>query len=461
MNWVFHKTRVFSTIRFRLTLLYVALFAVGLTVFSLYLFFNLRSTIYRQFDDSLLRTAQAAAGYFTEFTERGNAAKGAAETVKDVHMGRAAIAILQDDHVLAANDKRDWRSISVESTFAFQTDSRTKERIVAVPVTVEGIRYRIIASEPLADVYHQMEGIEKSLVVGLPLVVLLAVVGGVILSERGLRPVGTICEQAEKITASNLDARLPVLHPNDEVGRLSRAFNALLGRLESSFRVMRLFMADASHELKTPLSVMQGEIDVVLSRERSVADYRESLGILRDQARRMSRIVNDLLALSRADAGQSKLLVEELYLNDLVAESVRAAKGLAARKNIELTTRMGEADICIVGNEELLQRMIFNLLDNAIQYTPPNGSVRVELVASQEIVRLSVADTGIGIPGEHFERVFDRYFRVDSSRNRASGGGAGLGLSIVKLAVDSHKGSVRLQSVPGEGSTFTVELPSA
>ena len=456
---------MFSSIRFRLTLWYVVLFGMGLTVFSLYLFSTLQETIYLQFDESLLRTAQAAAGYFTEFTERGNAEKGAIETVKDIHLGRAAIAIMQDGRFLDATIDPVWTSLKPQLPQAvvnpvFKTDTTRQHRIVALPVSIGKVQYQVVAAEPLTRVYAQIDRIESSLAVGLPVMILLAILGGVFLSQRGLGPVGAICEQAEHITANNLDARLPVVHPRDEIGRLTRIINALLARLEGSFHIMRSFMMDASHELRTPLSVIQGEVDVALSRDRSAAEYRESLTILREQARRMSRIVNDLLALSRADAGQAKLPVEELYLNDLVQESVRAAKSLAARKNIHLDINASEEDICITGNEELLHRMIVNLIDNAIQYTPDGGSVNVELTSAHELTRLKVADTGIGIPGDLTERVFDRFFRIEASRNRASGG-AGLGLSIVKLAAESHHGTVHLQSEPGRGSTFTIELPTA
>lgn len=455
---------MFSSIRFRLTLWYVVLFGVGLTLFSLYLFASLRNTIFRQFDDSLLRSAQAAAGYFTEFTERSNVTKGAEETITDIHLGGAAIAILSEDVLLAATDSRDWatliRSMAVaDAAPAFGTDSGTRQRVVAIHVAIDETSYRVVAAQALDEVNVQLRGIERSLIIGLPVMILLGMGGGVILSQRGLRPVGAICEQAEHITANNLDARLPVVHPRDEIGRLSLAFNALLARLENSFQVMRSFMMDASHELRTPLSVIQGEVDVALSRDRVAGEYRESLGILRDQARRMSRIVHDLLALSRTDVGQTKLAIEELYLNDLVQETVRAAQSLAARKSIHLSVHVGEDDVTMAGNEELLRRMISNLIDNAIQYTPEKGSIAVELTATGKTAQLRVADTGIGIPTDLTERVFDRFYRVEASRHRGSGG-AGLGLSIVKLAAESHQGTVRLQSAPGRGSTFTVELPT-
>jgi signal transduction histidine kinase len=240
------------------------------------------------------------------------------------------------------------------------------------------------------------------------------------------------------------------------LGRLGGVFNDLLSRLETSFRIMREFMADASHELRTPLAVIQGESEVTLSQQGSPEEYRASLTVVNKQARRMTRIVSDMLALARADAGH-QVPVEELYLNDLVEDCCRAAQALAKPKGIRLTYE-GSTDISIRGNEELLKRMAVNLLDNAIHYTLAGGSVSVRLASEANWAHLSVCDTGIGIPQDSLGRVFDRFYRVDESRARAHGG-SGLGLSIVKLAAESHFGSVQLTSELGRGSTFTVSLP--
>ena len=181
------------------------------------------------------------------------------------------------------------------------------------------------------------------------------------------------------------------------------------------------------------------------------------MAVIHKQSNRMARIVTDMLALARADAGKQQLIVEELYLNDLVEECCRAAQALAGPKGVQLTYESSE-DVSFRGNEELLKRMAVNLLDNAINYTPSGGRVSVKLASEPARVRLIVADTGIGIPPECVERVFDRFYRVDGSRTRADGG-SGLGLSIVKLAAESHQGSVDLISQVGHGSTFTVSLP--
>jgi signal transduction histidine kinase len=220
---------------------------------------------------------------------------------------------------------------------------------------------------------------------------------------------------------------------------------------------MREFIADASHELRTPLAIIRAEAEVSLAQDRDILDYKQSLELIEHQSQRMTRIVGDMLALARADVGQHRLQLEELYLNDLIDDCCKAAQALAASQGVALVFESG-ADISVRGDEELLKRMVVNLLDNAIHYTPSGGSIWVTLNAEASTVRLTVSDTGIGIPPECSTRVFDRFYRVEPSRSRSQGG-SGLGLSIVKLAAEAHKGAVALSSKLGSGSTFTVTLP--
>jgi heavy metal sensor kinase len=266
-----------------------------------------------------------------------------------------------------------------------------------------------------------------------------------------------MAEQAHRITGSNLNTRLEIGNAADELAVLSASFNQLLSRLDLSFESMRRFVADASHELRTPLSIIRGEADVALSHERSAAEYRESLAIILDESRRLSRLVDDLLNLARADAGRLKLQSEEFYLNDLLAECCRSAQSLAAARGIALECRSAE-DARFRGDEELLRRLVMNLLDNAIRYTPPGGKVSAALEAQDSQFRIRIADTGVGISPDAAPHVFERFYRADTARSR-QGGGFGLGLAIVKWIAESHRGEVALATTPGAGSTFTVTLP--
>jgi heavy metal sensor kinase len=457
---------MFSSIRVRLTLWYLLIFGSLLIVFSAYIYSSVSRDMRKRFDAALLRTAQEMATYFGEFAERNKIEAGAKETILELKEGRETAAIFRGGQLLAANDDDVIAAIASTKIMdtlgkdpkpAFATEPNLNKRLVVMPFQAEGDNYTIAVFEPLDKVEGQIRDMRNLILFGLPAVLILATGGGFLLARKSLSPMVNISEQAEHISAKNLNERLKVTNPEDELGRLAVVFNDLLSRLDTSFSVMREFMADASHELRTPITIIHGEADVSLSHNQTEAEYKQSLSIIRDQAKRIAYIVSDLLALARADAKEQKLRVEELYLNDLVDESCRAAQSLAAPKRIRLTYDAGE-DVLYEGNEELLRRMIVNLLDNAIRYTPEGGAVSAKLTCERSCVRLIVSDTGIGIPPECVSRVFDRFYRVDDSRARANGG-SGLGLSIVKLAAESHKGSVDVASEPSQGSTFTVSLP--
>jgi heavy metal sensor kinase len=298
--------------------------------------------------------------------------------------------------------------------------------------------------------------VRRVLYLALPLVLLVAGLGGFFLATKSLTPLRWMAEQARNITDKNLHSRLDIGAAREELRVLSDSFNELLSRLDQSFETMRRFVADASHELRTPIAVIRGEADVALDHDRNPAEYKESLAIIQDEARRLTRLIDDLLNLARADAGHVSLRVEEFYLNDLLAECCRSVQGAAVAKDIGLECQ-SPGDVAYRGDQELLRRLVLNLLDNAIRYTPPGGKVSASLEAANGNLRLQVADTGVGIPPEAASHIFERFYRGDQARSRQDGG-FGLGLSIVKWITESHKGKVELSSQPGAGSTFTVLL---
>ena len=316
----------------------------------------------------------------------------------------------------------------------------------------------IVVAESKLDLIDQMRALRKIFLLSLPAMLLMAGFAGHVLARKSLTPIAEMTTQAERISAENLHERLPIKNKNDELGRLALVFNDLLARIKSSFDGMRQFTADASHELRTPLAIIRGEADVALSQDREPDEYRETLAIIQDEARLLSGIVDDMLSLARADAGQRRLKLEEVYLNDLIEECVRSARALASNKNLSLNLESSD-DTAFRGDEELLRRMIVNLLDNAIKYTPDGGSVSVKLWRENCLVKFRVTDNGIGIPAESAGRVFERFYRVDKARSRAEGG-IGLGLSIVKWIAEAHHGSISLESAPERGSSFTVSLPA-
>jgi heavy metal sensor kinase len=454
-----------SSVRLRLTLWYALAFGVLLTGFSLYILSSVSLDLRANFDRALLRTADTTGSYFEEFAERKNAVAGAHETIRELRLGKTGVAIYRGHELLAATGDDVVSAVAAANVFSslraggepfLSTDSKRDKRLAATSFQVDSVSYTVAAVEPMRELTEELRRLREIVLLALPAALVLAAIGGYLLAGKSLQPMVAISTQAEHISAKNLSERLEI-KGHDELGHLARVINDLLSRLDDSFRVMREFMADASHELRTPLAIVHGEAEVSLTRERTAKEYRESLTIIRDNAKRMALIVRDLLDLARADAGQQSLRKEELYLDDLVSSCCRSAQPLARAKDIQLACSIDE-DISFQGDEELLKRMVMNLLQNAIHYTPTGGSVSVTLSRGDGVGCVTVRDNGIGIPPESLERVFHRFYRVTEARSRADGG-SGLGLSIVKLAAESHGGSVAVASQLGQGSTFSVRLP--
>jgi len=276
-------------------------------------------------------------------------------------------------------------------------------------------------------------------------------------ASSALRPVTLMAQQAATITAESRDWRLATPATHDELGLLAHAFNELLARLSVASKMQRQFMADASHELRTPASVIQTATEVTLDRStREEWEYREALTMISEQGNRMNRMIEDMLLLARADGGGFEFVARRLYVDELVGECVRAASVMAQAKDIRLTCRV-QPDVAIDAHEALLTQLITNLLDNAIRYTPAGGAVDIAVTAGDSSVWLAVSDTGPGIPPDDRERVFERFVRLDPARSPTSG--AGLGLSIARWIVERHHGTVTIEPRPSGGSTFIVCLP--
>lgn len=323
--------------------------------------------------------------------------------------------------------------------------------------TSDGSRFLVESGMP----YHQIElvlhGLLVTLAVYTPLLVFLAIAGGYWLMRRSLQPIDEITERAEGITSTNLSERLPVIRSGDELERLSAALNRMITRLDEAFEHINRFSADASHELRTPLTILQLELEGIASHPALSVTLEEQVGSALEETHRMSRIVESLLTISRLDAGETKLDKLPLDFVALVHSTSMEMKILAQEKSIALRTLAGD-DVWVRGDRTRLQQIAVNLIDNAIKYTPEGGVVQVRVKAERTTAVLEIQDNGIGIPAHAIPYVFDRFFRVDKARSRASGG-AGLGLSIVKAICAAHGGDVQVSSEEGRGSCFRVSLP--
>lgn len=353
-----------------------------------------------------------------------------------------------------------------ERAVATLSDGAEGIRVVAVMVHSGASAYTVVVAHSLHAQEEALEQARNAFLVAIPLALLLASLGGYLLARKSLAPVVAMGERAAHIGASNLHERLPVTNDRNELGRLARIFNELLARLDHSFDEQRRFMADASHELRTPVAIVRGEAEVALSRlERSGAEYRESLAIVEDEGRRLTRIVEDLFTLARADAGQYPLALTNFYLDDMVNDCVRSVRSLAIKREVEISYEQPGKEISYYGDEGLLRRMVLNLLDNALKHTHAGGGIRVGLTTQKEgTCAITIADTGTGIPAVGQPHIFERFYRADMARTRTggeNGSGAGLGLSIALWVAEMHNGRIVLDHSDHNGSSFTVFLQAS
>lgn len=480
-----------ESVRVRLTLWYTGVLALVLVVIALATYFILWRGTAQRTDTSLAELADAFLTTLHDELKDQNgpdALKLAAQEAIVEHRYRDVVfAVLapsgslvitsQDPSPVNPSPDRSAQMLFSSNSFLeFVAASSHSDRLYR-NLPGRGVSYRayarqfaakgetctLVVLQSLRAQKELLAEIARTFAIVIPMAILLASGGGYFLARKSLAPVVSMSRQAGRIGAANLHERLLVLNENDELGHLARAFNDLLDRLAQSFERQRRFMADASHELRTPAAILHGEAEVALAQDaRSPEEYRESLAILREEAQRLSKIVEDLFTLARADTGQLPLRPREFYLDEMVSECVRSARSLALGNGIELTCNAAE-EMPICGDEELLRRMTMNLLDNAIKYTPRGGHVTVECLRQNGKYVLNVRDSGPGIPAGAQSHVFERFFRVDKVRSHAEkdGGGAGLGLSIAQWIAEAHHGRLELVRSDSTGSIFSAVLPAS
>lgn len=487
-----------DSIRGRLTLWHTAVVGLLLIVFAFAAYLFLRQTAARRAEEYL---SGSASDFVANLTAARNAPSDSSRIFKSVSQFRVrdlAVAVfdvhgklvaLSDPAALSARVKpgesgvpevqEDALSLSALTTAVAgiphspspvtftlpSSDGGYRVSLTRVPIS--RVAYRVAVIQSRQAEADSLEDARIAYLIAIPVILLAAGVGGAFLAKRSLGPVDAMSAQAARISAANLHERLLVVNPRDELGRLAIVINELLFRVEQAFEQQRQFMADASHELRTPVAIVRAEADVALSVvNRPAGAYRESLQVVSGAAERLSSIVNELFLLARADAGQQPLRVTEFPLDELLNECARSVRALAQHHNVTIKVA-AYVRAPFKGDVDLLRRLFTNLLDNAIKYSGHGAVVMVSLSAAAPRYLIAVRDTGPGITSDAQKHLFERFFRGDVVRSPTAGGsglqsgGAGLGLAIAKWIAEAHGGELVLAESSTTGSEFRIWLPQA
>lgn len=465
---------LFRSIRSRLTALYVLLLGVILILFSVVLYFSLAQRLYESIDNSLLASVRVVAK--TALMQRGDIPFPGLESFFEQFLGAGDLNKFY--RIYDGYGKVGMRSRNIDvSQFPLTHTAYTQAmkgektfettyiggkhpvRVITLPILKDGKLVNLIqVGSSLQAIRETLKNLQIFLFTAVPAVLVIAAMVGRFMARRALKPVSKITETAKEIASGvNLAKRIPVPNVKDEIGQLALTFNSMMDRLEGSFSQMRQFSSDASHELRTPLTVLKGQSETVLSKERKLEEYQDVLSSNLEEIYYMSKVLDDLFLLSRSDEDQIRIERKEVRLGAVIEEVCRHAEIMADEKDIKINIT-GLDGVVIQGDAVRLRQMIWNLVHNGIKYTPSGGEVKISLEDKGDRACLTIHDTGMGIPEEHLPLIFNRFYRVDKARTRQEGG-SGLGLSICKFIVEAHRGTIRVESVPGEGSKFEVHLP--
>ncbi|MGD0916434.1 MAG: ATP-binding protein [Thermodesulfobacteriota bacterium] len=480
----------FRSLRFKLTLWYVLILGILLISFSSFLYFTLSKSLHRDTDVKLRSLAELIASESASPLSKfgfGNIDQALEASMNLKPVGKFIQVLDESGKIGRKSDNlrnielpisRNALKNAFQGLITFETNrslGNAPLRIITFPARENNRITKIIqVASSLEDVEDALNTLFIILMIAVPFALVVASLGGQFLANKALKPVDNVTQTARMITSQNLNQRIKPLRVKDEISRLIETFNEMISRLDQSFRQIKQFSTDASHELKTPLTILKGEVEVTLRKRRTSDEYEQTLRSNLEEINRMSQIVEDLLFLSRADIGEVRLNREAINLNEILNELVVQMKILAQAKNIRIETSNHHGDIHVFGDALRIRELFSNLIENGIKYTENGGSIHITLTKETppqdrisldriegdqtEFVRIIVSDTGIGIAEEDQQKIFDRFFRVDKARSRDQGG-SGLGLSICKWIVEAHHGEITVESEIEKGSSFVVRLP--
>ncbi len=442
--------------RARLMLWYSGALLCALAFFSVEIYSRLQTELLRDTDRRLHAEAHGVTEVFEiEGITDATLAEEMGEFAEEVPQGR--LLQLTDDAgtLLWPQRKPPVFPVAVMSTLGEQTVDSGRFRIYVTTFESRGRRYTVLAGESLENIRSLMARLQVIMLATAVPVFFAAGLGGYWLSRRALAPVDAMTQAARSISLESLSNRLPEPRTGDEIERLAKTWNELLGRLEESVKRIQQFTADASHELRTPLALIRSTSELALRRERDPREYRKALSDIEHEAERMTELAESLLTLARADANAASMLMEPVDVRALVNEVTEQSSRLAEAKGVHLETGADAAPTIAEANPAGLRRLLLILVDNALEHTPAGGRVVVAVSRKNGRVNLSVRDSGEGIPPAALPHIFERFYRAKESRG---GKGVGLGLSIAQVIAQAHGSEIEVESKPGEGACFRLAL---
>jgi heavy metal sensor kinase len=486
----------FKSIRFKITILYIAILALTLSSFSLILYHYVSTGLYNNMDVLLKSKAGGISKAINTYWEASNfealasgvksdeilkkrrnvnfarvAQNWVKEESKDPQLLNIVVTVFDTDGAIIASSKnfqeliqiprKDFISV-LQGKRRFDTvesDSRSVRmamRIYTTPVFEnDKVAYIVQIASPLQALQTALNNIKVALFILFPVTILFTGIMGAFLAKVTLRPVDSMIQTIHQITAENMRLRLDNPGTKDEIQKLAETFNSMLERLQKSFTSQKKLFENLSHELKTPLTILKGQFEIVLKKMRSREEYETVLKSSLEEVDRVIKLAENLLTLARVESKEVFPEKRQLDINMIIRGVVNSVKRFAESKNIALSCN-AEERVFLDGDEDQLKTLFLNILDNAVKYSTAGGSILVTSEKMDSSVIIKIEDTGIGITKEEIEHIFDRFYRTEKSRSNI---GFGLGLSIVKSIVDFHKGSIKVQSTPSEGTMFLITLP--
>lgn len=461
---------MFNSIRLKLVIWFLIVFSVVFTTLEVFLYFKLETIIISKTEQHLLTTLDTIAGLLKledehgqlqmELVELSNSAQGVyAEKLSGQYyqvVNASGIIIARSPSLGLADEELPIVTNVLTPQFETVTGpNNIPIRLVSVSFQFSEGLLTLQAGDSLEDTYKLLSSFRKTVIISYPLIFILCGAGTFIITGWALRSIRSFADSIDQISDRELSKRIKEEDAVLELKGLAGSFNKMLNRIEISFNKQRQFLSDASHELRTPTSIIRSYCDVTLNRERTADEYRDVLRKISESVNRMCNIINRILTISRFDYNVISFRPVRVDIQEVINDVLRLVEPNAASRGIKINC--AGKDIFVNGDREGLTEVFSNLVENAIKYNKPEGTIDINIREENEYAIISVADTGIGIPEDELGKVFDRFYRVDSSRGQTVG--SGLGLSIVGAIVESHGGKINVESTPGKGSIFSVFLP--